>query len=132
LLTEYCCTTTPRGTVPSASSHPLKPTPDHGRSLPPALQGAAAQAARQAFVDGLSAGSVVAAAGTAAAAALAFLPAYAKALRSASTAAAPPRIRASARQSHLRDQDPEAERPIKDAARRRPHEATCTADPGRA
>ncbi len=49
--------------------------------LPPALQGVAAQAARQAFVDGLSAGSLVAAAGTAvaAAAALAFLPARAKA-----------------------------------------------------
>ncbi len=48
--------------------------------LPPALQGMAAQAARQAFVDGLSAGSLVAAAGTAvaAAAALAFLPARAK------------------------------------------------------
>jgi hypothetical protein len=48
--------------------------------LPPALQGPAAQAARQAFVDGLSAGSLVAAAGTAAAAAaaLAFLPARAK------------------------------------------------------
>jgi hypothetical protein len=47
--------------------------------LPPALQGIAAQAARQAFVDGLSAGSLVAAAGTAvaAAAALAFLPARA-------------------------------------------------------
>jgi hypothetical protein len=43
----------------------------------------AAQAARQAFVDGLSAGSLVAAAGTAAAAAaaLAFLPARAKAPR---------------------------------------------------
>jgi MFS family permease len=51
--------------------------------LPPALQGPAAQAARQAFVDGLSAGSLVAAAGTAAAAAaaLAFLPARAKAPR---------------------------------------------------
>jgi DHA2 family multidrug resistance protein-like MFS transporter len=51
--------------------------------LPPALQGVAAQAARQAFVDGLSAGSLVAAAGTAAAAAaaLAFLPARAKAPR---------------------------------------------------
>jgi EmrB/QacA subfamily drug resistance transporter len=58
--------------------------------LPPALQGVAAQAARQAFVDGLSAGSLVAAAGTAAAAAaaLAFLPARAKAPRSGSTAAA--------------------------------------------
>jgi hypothetical protein len=49
--------------------------------LPPALEGMAAQAARQAFVDGLSAGSLVAAAGTAtaAAAALAFLPARARA-----------------------------------------------------
>jgi EmrB/QacA subfamily drug resistance transporter len=57
--------------------------------LPPALQGVAAQAARQAFVDGLSAGSLVAAAGTAAAAAaaLAFLPARAKAPRSGGTAA---------------------------------------------
>ncbi len=51
--------------------------------LPHALHGPAAQAARQAFVDGLSAGSLVAAAGTAAAAvaALAFLPARAKAPR---------------------------------------------------
>jgi EmrB/QacA subfamily drug resistance transporter len=57
--------------------------------LPPALQGVAAQAARQAFVDGLSAGSLVAAAGTAAAAAaaLAFLPARARAPRPGSTAA---------------------------------------------
>jgi EmrB/QacA subfamily drug resistance transporter len=58
--------------------------------LPPALQGAAAQAARQAYVDGLSAGSLVAAAGTAAAAgaALAFLPARATAPpRSGNTAA---------------------------------------------
>jgi len=48
--------------------------------LPPALHGLAAHAARQAFVDGLSAGSLVAAAGTAVAAvaALAFLPARAK------------------------------------------------------
>ena len=48
--------------------------------LPPVIQAAAAQAARQAFVDGLSAGSLVAAAGTAvaAAAALAFLPARAR------------------------------------------------------
>jgi EmrB/QacA subfamily drug resistance transporter len=48
--------------------------------LPPALQGLASQAARQAFVDGLSAGSLVAAGGTAVAAvaALAFLPARAK------------------------------------------------------
>jgi EmrB/QacA subfamily drug resistance transporter len=48
--------------------------------LPPALQGSAAQAARQAFTAGLSAGSLVAAAGTAvaAAAALAFLPARAR------------------------------------------------------
>jgi len=45
--------------------------------------GPAAQAARQAFTDGLSAGSLVAAAGTAAAAAAAaaFLPARAKAPR---------------------------------------------------
>jgi EmrB/QacA subfamily drug resistance transporter len=57
--------------------------------LPPALQGGAAHAARQAFVDGLSAGSLVAAAGTAAAAAaaLAFLPARAKAPRPGGTAA---------------------------------------------
>jgi hypothetical protein len=57
--------------------------------LPPALQDLAAQAARQAFVDGLSAGSLVAAAGTAAAAAaaLAFLPARAKASRPGSPAA---------------------------------------------
>jgi len=57
--------------------------------LPPALQGVAARAARQAFVEGLSAGSLVAAAGTAvaAAAALAFLPALAKAPRPGSTAA---------------------------------------------
>lgn len=56
--------------------------------LPPALQAAAAQAARQAFVDGLSAGSLVAAAGTAAAAvaALTFLPARANAPRPGSTA----------------------------------------------
>jgi hypothetical protein len=48
--------------------------------LPHALQDMAAQAARQAFVDGLSAGSLVAAAGTAVAAvaALAFLPGRAK------------------------------------------------------
>ena len=48
--------------------------------LPPAIQAVAAQAARQAFVDGLSAGSLVAAAGAAAAAAaaLAFLPARAR------------------------------------------------------
>jgi hypothetical protein len=48
--------------------------------LPPALQGVAEQAARQAFVDGLSAGSLVAAVGTAAAAAAAaaFLPAHAR------------------------------------------------------
>ena len=48
--------------------------------LPPAVQGAAAHAARQAFTDGLSAGSVVAAAAAtaAAAAALAFLPARAR------------------------------------------------------
>jgi hypothetical protein len=57
--------------------------------LPPALEGMAAQAARQAFVDGLSAGSLVAAAGTAtaAAAALAFLPARARAPRPGRTAA---------------------------------------------
>ena len=57
--------------------------------LPPALQGVAAQAARQAFVDGLSAGSLVAAASTAAAAAaaLVFLPARARAPRPGSTAA---------------------------------------------
>ena len=57
--------------------------------LPPALQGMAAHAARQAFVDGLSAGSLVAAGGTAAAAAaaLAFLPARAKAPRPGGTAA---------------------------------------------
>ena len=57
--------------------------------LPPALHGLAAQAARQAFVDGLSAGSLVAAAGTAVAAvaALAFLPARAKAPRPGGTAA---------------------------------------------
>jgi hypothetical protein len=57
--------------------------------LPPALQGLAVHAARQAFVDGLSAGSLVAAAGTAlaAAAALAFLPARAKAPRPGGTAA---------------------------------------------
>ncbi len=60
--------------------------------LPPALQGLAAQAARQAFVDGLSAGSLVAAAATAAAAAaaLALLPARARAPRSGSTAAPAP------------------------------------------
>jgi EmrB/QacA subfamily drug resistance transporter len=60
--------------------------------LPPSLQGLAAQAARQAFVDGLSAGSLVAAAATAAAAAaaLAFLPARARAPRSDSTAAPAP------------------------------------------
>jgi hypothetical protein len=48
--------------------------------LPPAFQGSAAQAARTAFTAGLSAGSLVAAAGTAAAAAaaLAFLPARAR------------------------------------------------------
>jgi hypothetical protein len=47
---------------------------------PPALQGSAVQAARKAFTAGLSAGSLVAAAGTAAAAAaaLAFLPARAR------------------------------------------------------
>jgi EmrB/QacA subfamily drug resistance transporter len=57
--------------------------------LPPVIQGMAAHAARQAFVDGLSAGSLVAAAGTAAAAAaaLAFLPARAKAPPPGSTAA---------------------------------------------
>jgi EmrB/QacA subfamily drug resistance transporter len=57
--------------------------------LPPALQGVAAQAARQAFVDGFSACSLEAAACTAAAAAaaLAFLPARAKAPRPGSTAA---------------------------------------------
>jgi DHA2 family multidrug resistance protein-like MFS transporter len=60
--------------------------------LPPALQGMAARAARQAFVDGLSAGSLVAAAGAAAAAAaaLAFLPARARAPRPGSTAAPVP------------------------------------------
>ena len=58
--------------------------------LPPALHGLAAHASRQAFVDGLSAGSLVAAAGTAAAAAAAliFLPALAKASRPGSPAAA--------------------------------------------
>ena len=57
--------------------------------LPPALQSAAAQAARQAFVDGLSAGSLVAAAATAAAAAAAviFLPARARQPRPAGATA---------------------------------------------
>jgi MFS family permease len=56
--------------------------------LPPAVAGIAAQAARQAFVDGLSAGSLVAAAGTgvAAAAAPAFLPARAGEPSAGSTA----------------------------------------------
>ena len=60
--------------------------------LPPALQGTAAHAARQAFVDGLSAGSLVAGAGTAiaAAAALAFLPARATQPRPGDAAAVVP------------------------------------------
>ncbi len=87
--------------------------------LPPALQSAAAQAARQAFVDGLSAGSLVAAAGTAAAAvaALAFLPARAKEPRLAARqrlsrggpagrAGSQPTSAAQTQLSRLGDQDP--------------------------
>jgi hypothetical protein len=75
--------------VPAAARQSVVAGLTTAAHLPPAVQGPAAQAARQAFVDGLSAGSLAAAAGTAAAAAaaLAFLPARARAPLPGSTAA---------------------------------------------